>query len=144
MANPVGRPSKYKKKFCQMLIDHCGQGLSFESFAGLIDVNQDTLHEWCKRHPEFSEAKKRASEKRRLTLEKIGMNGMMGKIENFNSTAYVWFTKNTIGWRDKQEIISINQNVNSEVNIKEMVKNPELLKDLIQIENRFRKIRDGQ
>ena len=30
--NPVGRPTKYKPEYCEMLIEHMSEGLSFESF----------------------------------------------------------------------------------------------------------------
>jgi hypothetical protein len=34
------------------------QGKSFFAFGALIDVHVDTLYEWCKKHKEFSDAKK--------------------------------------------------------------------------------------
>lgn len=71
-----GRPSKYKTKYCDMIIDHMAEGYSFESFGAIIDVNQDTLHEWAKRHEEFSEAKKLAFTKSRYYWEKTGIEGL--------------------------------------------------------------------
>lgn len=104
MKKQRGRPSKYKTEFCEQLIAHMGQGLSFESFAALIDVNLDTLYEWEHRHTDFSEAKKVARQKQRLAFEKIGMNATLGKIPGFNATAFVWLSKNMLGWRDRQEV----------------------------------------
>lgn len=71
-----GRPSKYRPKFCQMLIDHMEKGYSFESFGAIIDVNQDTLHTWAKTHQDFSEAKHLAYNKSRLYWERIGIEGL--------------------------------------------------------------------
>jgi len=87
-----------------MLIDHMASGLSFEAFAGVIGVNQDTLHEWVKVWPAFSEAKKDGLAKGRIFWEKIGHAGMSGKIKNFNSTVWVFSMKNRFGWRDKQSV----------------------------------------
>lgn len=55
---PAGRPTLYKPEYCQMVIDHMAKGNSFWSFAADINVHFDTLSEWTKAHPEFSEAKK--------------------------------------------------------------------------------------
>lgn len=83
----VGRPSKYKKKYCNDLIRYFDlkptyfetvtryyKGIpyevevekpnsipTFDSFATEVcNVNQDTFYEWVKVHPEFSESFKRA------------------------------------------------------------------------------------
>jgi len=83
----VGRPSKYKRKYCNDLIKYFdlkptyketvtryykGQSYqvevekpnaipTFDSFATEVcNVNQDTFYEWVKVHPEFSESFKRA------------------------------------------------------------------------------------
>ena len=40
----MGRPTKYKKKYCKMLIDHMKKGLTYETFAATID--DDTV---CRR-----------------------------------------------------------------------------------------------
>ena len=52
-------------------------GLSFESFAAVIDVNQDTLYQWVKdKRPGFSEAKEAAFAKCRLFWEQKGIDGL--------------------------------------------------------------------
>ena len=32
----VGRPTDYKKEYCELLIEHMAAGFSFESFAGKL------------------------------------------------------------------------------------------------------------
>ena len=54
----TGRPSLYKPEYCEMLISHMEKGFSFRSFAGIVRVNFDTVYEWEKVHPAFSDAKK--------------------------------------------------------------------------------------
>lgn len=119
----LGRPSKYKPEYCQMLVDHMASGLSFESFAAVIDVNRDTLWEWLKVHEDFSDSQKVASDKCRLFWEKLGINEIMnvseyqGGSKSLNSTVWIFNMKNRFGWRDKQEIeqtTTINGTLNLE------------------------------
>lgn len=96
-----------------MLIDHMSQGLSFDSFAGLIGVNKDTLYEWLKheKYSEFSDAKKIASAKRNLFIEKMYVAVALGreiidndgKVLKPNTAMMIYWTKNTLGWTDKIE-----------------------------------------
>ena len=71
--NLGGRPTKYKPEYDEMLIKHMTNGYSFESFAGIIEVNQDTLHECAKVQISFSEAKKIAFAKCQYFWEKVGI-----------------------------------------------------------------------
>lgn len=109
-----GRPSKYKPEYCQKLIEHCSEGLSFESFAGLLKINIDSIHEWSKKHPEFSDAKRIASNISRLWWERQGIDGLWEvteyddrgkplKTKKLNSTVWVFNMKNRFGWRDVTE-----------------------------------------
>lgn len=100
---PGGRPSKYKKEFCERLIKHMEDGLSFEAFAGEIGVAIDTVYNWNKKHPEFSEAKKIGTAKSQLFWEKMGRSGVVGKIPGFNTAAWIFNMKNRFNWRDKRE-----------------------------------------
>lgn len=103
-----GSLSKYKKEYDEKLIDHMAEGFSFESFAGLISVNQDTLYEWAKVHPSFSEAKKTAYEKSRLFWEHLSNKAAQGKIPNANATLIIFNKKNRFPkeWRDRKEVVA--------------------------------------
>lgn len=111
--NPEGRPTKYELGYCQKLIDHMAGGLSFESFAGEIGVHRDTLYEWEKVHPEFSDAKKIGTDASLLKWEKIGRDniinssesspGFGGSARSINSAVWIFNMKNRFKWRDKQE-----------------------------------------
>ena len=121
-----GRPSKYKKKFCKEIIEYfrkepyvlevkkeyfadgsiksmnpsiqAAEFPTFQGFADSINVHIDTLHEWCNKNPEFSEAYKRAKQ----LQEKIWLvNGMQGL---YNAQFAQFFGKNCLGYADKQEI----------------------------------------
>lgn len=105
-----GRPSKYKPEYDQMLIDHMASGLSFESFAGIVGVCDDTLREWEKVHPSFSASKKEAFAKNRVFWEKLAINYIThsdGKegTPKLNSTVWIFNMKNRFPkqWRDRIE-----------------------------------------
>lgn len=99
-----GRKTKYKKKYCEMLIDFMAKGLSPTAFAGEISVNPDTVYEWFKVHPEFSESLKIGKAKTALYFEKMGISAMAGKIAGFQQSTYIFTMKNKCGWTDKNEV----------------------------------------
>lgn len=99
----MARPTTYDPKFCDMLIEHMSQGLSLESFAGVVGVCEDTVYEWAKVHPAFSEAKKQGRAKSRLIWEKIGMNGTVGKIKGYDAGSWIFNMKNRFRWRDRHD-----------------------------------------
>lgn len=104
----TGRPSKYKTDYCLLVVAHMKQGLSFESFAAVIGVNQDTLHEWAKVHTEFSEAKKEAYSHSLLFYERMGVAIMAGKMPKANVTAWIFNMKNRFKWRDMHAVEDVN------------------------------------
>lgn len=115
---PVGRPSDYKPEYCEMVIEHMAQGLSFESFAGVVSTSKPTLYSWAEKNEEFLNAKRIGTEKCRVFWEKAGIKGLfLGKEEKFNAAVWVFNMKNRFGWRDVQEI---SQEINNkhQVNLK--------------------------
>ena len=84
MSDKVGRPTKYKEEYCEMLIEHMAEGYSFESFGGIIEVDESTLYEWAKNHQEFSHSKNIGTQKSMVWWEKVGRRGMMNDIPFFN------------------------------------------------------------
>lgn len=102
----IGRPTEYKKEFCEQIIEHCKTGLSFEAFAGEIGVSKDSLYEWVKVYPEFSDAKKKALDCARLYWEKLGRDHIIndGK-KSLNSAVWIFNMKNRFSdqWREKTE-----------------------------------------
>lgn len=99
----MGRPPKYKKQFCQMLIDHMAKGFSYEGFAGKIDTHRDTLYAWEKKYPEFSDAKKKAFVKCMNFWEEMGHAGTVGKLKGFQTAMWIFQMKNRFRWADRHE-----------------------------------------
>lgn len=119
--NKVGRPSKYRPEYCQLLIEYMsGKGEDvvkaivvdkeivqhklgelpnfFEGFAAKIDVCVDTLLEWCKEHEEFSVAYKKA---KAIQLDRMVKGSIAG---TYNSAGAIFALKNLHRWTDKQEV----------------------------------------
>lgn len=121
---PAGRPTKYDLKYCDEIVEFFtvepfrevpeiieGKNFSketikllpnkfptFEKFAADNDLHVDTLIEWCKQHPEFSEAYKRCKELQKDFLIQNGLGGL------YPAAAFCFVAKNCTDMRDKQEI----------------------------------------
>lgn len=98
----VGRPSKYKPAYCNEVITTMATGLSLTAFAGEIGVSRDTVNEWQRAHPEFSDAVKIAKAKRTGALERQ----MLAMENGPGVTARIFALKNADPeeWREKQHI----------------------------------------
>jgi len=111
----MARPTKYKKEYCKLLEKHLTDGLSFESFGGVVFVNRDTLYEWCKRHKEFSDTKSRFINASRLWWERLGQHGAAGKLPGFNAASWIFNMKNRFGWTDRQEVTHEGSEIKIEI-----------------------------
>lgn len=106
-----GKPKKYKPEYCEMLIKHMEEGLGFESFGGIVNVDRLTLYRWKESYKEFEEAYNNGWTKCFIFWERVGRSGALGKIKGFNVVAWIFNMKNRFGWRDKNDIVlSGNEN----------------------------------
>jgi hypothetical protein len=121
-----GKPTKYAYQHCLDLItyfiersertrivtttQHTKDGHAYETeseeanppptmygFAAQIQVNQDTLTNWAKKHPEF---KKAVDIAKGIQADFILSNGMVGKAP---ASMAALMMKNVHGWKDKSE-----------------------------------------
>ena len=124
--HPGGRPTKYDPKFCDLIIEYfsvpptniiyrteynrdgsvkCEVPVvmpaelpTYQGFAHSIDVHIDTLIEWTKVHPEFSDAYARAKQ----LQEQIWL---VNSLENrYNAQFAMFFGKNCLGYKDRAEV----------------------------------------
>ena len=116
----AGQPTKYKPEYCQMLIEHMAEGLSFKAFAGVIRVSRQTLYNWAnKEHDsyagaEWEEAIEIGDACEQLYWEKVGRDGMHGQvfitdegktiIRPLNTGVWALNVRNRLGWKDKIEV----------------------------------------
>ncbi len=99
----------YKVEYSEKLQVHMSQGLSFESFASVVDCHRDTLYQWVKVYPDFSDAKKRGTDLSLKWWEEMGKRGMIGDIPRFNATIWIFNMKNRFRWRDSQSSNEANE-----------------------------------
>lgn len=97
-----GRPTKYRESYCDEIVSFMGRGYSKTAFAGEIGVCHDTIIEWAKQHPRFSEAVKRGQAARTKCLEQTLIAGETGP----KVTAHIFALKNAAPdeWKDKHEV----------------------------------------
>lgn len=108
----VGRPTKFKPEYCELLIEHMAKGLSFEAFAGRIGVSRRVLFDWEKAHQDFLHAKEIGIEKARIFWEELGIKHILNESESvpnvgsssrsLNASVWIFNMKNRFQWRDKQ------------------------------------------
>lgn len=115
----VGNPIQYKPEYCDMLIEHMSNGLSFEAFAGAIGVCKKTLYNWMHNFPEFEKAREIAVSKHLLYMMKNATDGMWNTqgegSRNLNFSVWRFVMKNIHGWRD-----TVDAEQKTEVNVSGM------------------------
>ena len=85
-----GQPTKYKPEYCSQATKLARLGATDKDIADFFGVNEDTVHEWKKVHPEFSESLKEGKEysdahvSDRLYQRAIGYEHESVKIFNAN------------------------------------------------------------
>lgn len=112
-----GRPSKYDESIAERLPDMFKDGQSVLEVSVQLGVSRDTLYEWAKVHPEFSDALTRGKAISQAWWEKIGRENLFDEseydAENKVSTTKKFneklWNKNVScrfrdDWTDKQEI----------------------------------------
>lgn len=58
----TGRPTKYKSGYNQQAEKLCKLGATDKELANFFEVNEDTINQWKKTHPEFSESLKKGKQ----------------------------------------------------------------------------------
>jgi transposase-like protein len=105
---PVGRPSKYDPKFCEVVIEYMSQGYSKEACAGAIGITKDTLYNWAKKHKDFSDALALGVMRSQLFWERMAVENTLHTKNGtqINAQVYNLNMKNRFGWSDKTEVKS--------------------------------------
>lgn len=71
-----GRPTLYNPVFCQKVIDLGRLGKSITQMASELDVCKDSMYEWGKNYPEFSDALRRAKQLSQAWWEDKGQDAL--------------------------------------------------------------------
>lgn len=91
---PAGRPTKYKPEMCKTVIDLGKQGKSKTQIAATLGISKETLYDWDKNNEEFSDAIKTAMSFSQAWFEDYGQNGMIGEVDGWNPTTWIFTMKN--------------------------------------------------
>lgn len=133
MGKNIGRPSKYTKQIADQTYKLCLLGATDKDLADFFEVNEDTINEWKKVYPTFSESIKKGKsiadaniadrlyqramgfehDSEEIKVVSIGQN-LGSSIERVpvrkvyppDTTAAIFWLKNRQrdNWRDKQEV----------------------------------------
>jgi hypothetical protein len=94
--HPGGRPSKYKKAYCAIIIDKMSEGWSVSEVAAHLDVSRQTIENWKKDHPEFLDAFTRAKAAEQSWWERTGRESLTA--DKFQT--HVWAKSMQARFRD--------------------------------------------
>ena len=97
----TGRPTKYTDAMGDLLIKTFTDGHFVGSFCADAGIHKDTFWEWIKKHPDFSDAYKRAKacgDKHYTKMLRLIAGGQL----KGNVTAAIYLTKCGLKWRDDE------------------------------------------
>ncbi len=82
----TGRPTDYRKEYCERLIEMGNLGYTKAMMARDLGVARMTLDNWASDHPEFLDALTRARDLSLAFMEEKGLAGL--DMAGFNSSLY--------------------------------------------------------
>ena len=94
MKRPVGRPTKFDPNKIPELLEAAKNGASKAKLAVILGIHRDTLYDWTRSNPEFSDIVKQCEVLSQVWWEDQGMMGMTGVNPEFNATAFIFQVKN--------------------------------------------------
>lgn len=97
----VGRPCEYKPEFAQRALEILYSGSAKIELTREFMVHIDTIHEWEKTIPEFSEAVRTGVNYSEAWWTKQGKKNL--KTKDFNTRLYEINMMNRFGWQKKTE-----------------------------------------
>lgn len=102
----VGRPSDYAPAYCGVVIRLGQEGYSKTEIAEALDVHRDTLYEWEKQHPEFSDALSRAMFASQAWWEAQARAGIRAPTASFNAGLFgkVMAARFPAEWRESKDV----------------------------------------
>ncbi|MCB9073747.1 MAG: hypothetical protein H6623_09005 [Bdellovibrionaceae bacterium] len=101
------------------------EGKSLTGFAASIGVCKDTIYEWTKKYPQFSDALKIAKTKCEAFWEEKALEGLfVDKDKRLNTSLWSFYMKCRFGWKEESEdgghtVITLNYAVNDPKDIED-------------------------
>jgi hypothetical protein len=100
----IGRPSAYKPEYDDQVINWGEQGKSREWIAAKLRVHIDTLHEWMKVHPSFSEAITLAKQLELMWWEDAGQTNLTESGFSASAWSRSMAARFPTKWREKTQV----------------------------------------
>ncbi|AUR90449.1 DNA-packaging protein, partial [Vibrio phage 1.144.O._10N.286.45.B3] len=102
----VGRPTKYKKEYCDTVVEFMSDGSSKVQFCAYVGICYETFMTWQREHEDFLASVKRAETVCQAWWESKGQKAIFGEVEGFNPTGYIFNLKNRFPqhYKDKHEV----------------------------------------
>lgn len=107
----VGRPSKYKKEYCQKIIESGKRGETLVHFACDIGVSKDTINEWATKHEDFSDALKLCKQHNEKYWLNLAASRAEGKHQG-SDTIIRYMLSASHGYRESSDV---NQTISADV-----------------------------
>lgn len=98
----AGRPTKYRKEFCDRVPELMADGASIEEVAADLGVSKVTLYSWAEKHSAFLNAIKKGEELSKAWWLKQGRINLVNR--DFQYGGWFMNMKNRHGWADKKEV----------------------------------------
>lgn len=97
----MGRPTKYRKEYCEKLEHLLSIGKFVVTFCAEVDIAEVTFYEWIKKHEDFAKAYDRGKAKgRALFMERIADHAWQ-PAQSVNNTLISLLGVNVYGLRTK-------------------------------------------
>lgn len=107
-----GAPSLFSVDKCQQIVEVAAQGGHIAAMMKAIGIkSKDTWYRWQKEYPEFKAAVEEAEIESQAYLEFVGLQGILGKIPNFNSSTYALVMNNKFSSEYKRNPAATEINV---------------------------------
>lgn len=100
----AGRPTDYQEDYCEAVVEWGSQGKSITWMAAELDVSRETIYEWARVHPLFSDALTRARVKAQRWWEDAGQNGLSAPLFNASVYAKSMAARFPEEWRDNSKV----------------------------------------
>ena len=97
----AGRPTKYRKEYCELVPELMSDGLGKVEVCAEIGVDYHTFLSWQEKHPQFLQSVKKGDKLSEAWWMREGREALRDR--DFNSTLWYMNMKNRHGWADKTE-----------------------------------------
>ena len=101
-AKKLGRPTKYRPEMCDTLVALMGEGASITEVSAALDISRETVYDWAKNNPVFSDALQRGLRNSEAWWERTGRTNL--EAGSFRTGLWYANMKNRFGWRDKADV----------------------------------------